>query len=137
MSATGADVDGAALKKVFPKLVEGLEVVNVIDELYANDLLSSEEYEGILHACMQPSSTGDSRNVNRRMLMAIRRRPPGFVAKLVVILRKKYSSLANTLEMGEWCCNELWSLWCGDPCHPHTVHKYSECCLVPSSCSPR
>ena len=107
MSAIGADVDGAALKKVFPKLVEGLEVVNVIDDLYANDLLSSEEYEGILHACMQTSSKEDSRNVNRRMLMAIRRRPPGFVAKLVAILRKKYSSLANALEMGEWCCNVL------------------------------
>ena len=103
MSATGADVDGAALKKVFPKLVEGLEVVNVIDELYANDLLSSEEYEGILHAFMQTSSKEDSRNVNRRMLMAIRCCPPGFVAKLVAILRKKHRSLTNPLEMGEWC----------------------------------
>ena len=37
MSATGADVDGAALKKIFPKLVEGLEVVDVFDKLYAND----------------------------------------------------------------------------------------------------
>ena len=37
MSATGVDVDGAALKKVFPKLVEGLEVVDVFDKLYTND----------------------------------------------------------------------------------------------------
>ena len=65
--------------------------------------MSNEEYEGILHAGMLTSSKEDSRNVNRRMLMVIRHRPPGFVAKLVAILRKKYSSLANALEMGEWC----------------------------------
>ena len=102
---SGADIDGAALKKVFSKLVEGLKAVDVIDQLYENDLLSSEEYEGILDGCSQASSDEDSRNVNRRVLMAIRHRPPGFVAKLVEILRKKDTSLADALEKGERRCN--------------------------------
>ena len=101
---SGADIDGAALK-VFSKLVEGLKAVAVIDELYENDLLSSEEYDGILDGCLQASSKEDSRNVNRRVLIAIRRRPPGFVAKLVEILRKKDTSLADALEKGERRCN--------------------------------
>ena len=83
----------------------GLKAVAVIDELYENDLLSSEEYDGILDGCLQASSKEDSRNVNRRVLIAIRRRPPGFVAKLVEILRKKDTSLADALEKGERRCN--------------------------------
>ena len=92
---SGVDMDG------------GLKAVAVIDELYENDLLSSEEYDGILDGCLQASSKEDSRNVNRRVLIAIRRRPPGFVAKLVEILRKKDTSLADALEKGERCCNTL------------------------------
>ena len=101
----GEDIDGTALKKVFSKLVEGLKAVDVIDDLYENDLLSRQEYEGILDCCSQASSDEDARNVNRRVLMAIHRRPPGFVAKLVEILRKKHTSLADELEKGERRCN--------------------------------
>ena len=100
-----AGIDGAALKKVFSELVEGLKAVDVIDDFYENDLLSSEEYDGIFDACLQASSKEDSRNVNRRVLIAIRRRPPGFVAKLVETLRKKHRSLADALEKGERRCN--------------------------------
>ena len=114
MAAQGTD--GAALRKVFSKLVERLKAVDVIDELYENDLLSNEEYEGILDACSQASSKQESKTVNRRVLMAIRRRPPGFAAKLVEILRKKDSYLADALKKGEW--------WC--------MHACSEVCQVPS-----
>ena len=105
MAAQSANIDGAALKKVYSKLVKGLKAVAVIDELYENDLLSRQEYEGILDGCSQASSDEDARTVNRRVLMAIHRRPPGFVTKLVEILRKKDASLADALEIGERRCN--------------------------------
>ncbi|MDA8002143.1 MAG: hypothetical protein MPL62_12765 [Alphaproteobacteria bacterium] len=93
--------DEAALRKIYSKLVEGIKAIDIIDELYESDLLSTEEYEGILDLCSQSSSKDDSKTVNRRVLMAIRRRPPGFAAKLVNILRKKYNYLAEALEKGE------------------------------------
>lgn len=96
-----AQQDEAALRKIFSKLVEGLKAIDVIDELYESDLLSTEEYEGILDACSQASSKDDSKAVNRRVLLAIRRRPPGFAATLVNILKKKHKFLAESLEKGE------------------------------------
>ena len=101
MAASGMGVDGRTLKMVFSKLVDGLKATDIIDELFEKDLLILDEYTGILEACSQSSTREDSRNVNRRMLTAILRRPPGFVAKLVAILRKKDRSLANALEKGE------------------------------------
>ena len=102
--AASVDIDGTALKKVYSKLVDELKAADVIDKLYENDLLSSEEYDGICDACSQASSKYDSRNVNRRVLKAIRSRPAGFVAKLVEILRKKNRTLADALEKGERRC---------------------------------
>ena len=109
-----AAVDQAALQKVFSKLVDELKAVDIIDKLYEINILTVEEYEGILGACSQASSEEDSKTVNRRVLMAIRRRPPGFAAKLVDILRKKhpYRSLANALEKGEWLCMHACSVVC-------------------------
>ena len=104
--AAGTDIDGAALQKVFSKLVEGLKAVNIIDELHENNILTREEYDGIFDACLKASSKEDSRNVNRRVLIAIRSRPPGFAPKLVEILKKKdHASLAAALEKGERRCN--------------------------------
>ena len=103
--AAGTDIDGAALQKVFSKLVEGLKAVNIIDELHEKNILTREEYDGIFDACSKASSKEDSRNVNRRVLIAIRSRPPGFAPMLVEILKKKYSSLAAALEEGEQRCN--------------------------------
>ena len=105
MADSVADIDGSVLQKVYSKLVEGLKADEVIDELHENNLLSREEYKGIFHTCLQASSQKDSRNVNRRVLIAIRCRSPGFVAKLVEILRKKDASLADALEKGERRCN--------------------------------
>ena len=105
MAVSGVDIDGAALKKVYSKLVEELKAADVIDDFYENDLLTSEEYDGICDACSQASSKDDSRNVNRRVLKAIRSRPAGFVATLVEILRKKNSTLADALTKGEPCCS--------------------------------
>ena len=65
MAAQGTDE--AALRKVFSKLVERLKAVDVIDELYENDILSNEEYEGILDASSQASSKQESKTVNRRV----------------------------------------------------------------------
>ena len=101
MAGSVVGVDGRALKKVFSKLVDGLKATDIIDELFEKDLLILDEYTGILEACSQSSTKEDSRNVNRRVLTAILRRPPGFVAELVAILRKKDMSLANALENGE------------------------------------
>ena len=109
-----AAVDQAALQKVFSKLVDELKAVDIIDKLYEINILTVEEYEGILGACSQASSEEDSKTVNRRVLMAIRRRPPGFAAKLVNILREKhpYRSLANALEKGEWLSMHAYSVVC-------------------------
>ena len=95
-----ADVNEAALQEVFPRLVQELQAKDIIDELYQKHLLKKEEYEGILDA----SSKDGSEFVNRHILIAVSRRPPGFVSVLVEILREKYSSLANTLEEGECGC---------------------------------
>ena len=109
-----AAVDQAALQKVFAKLVNELKAVDIIDNLYESNLLIAEEYEGIFDVCSQASSEEDSKTVNRRVLMAIRRRPPGFAAKLVDILRKKhpYRSLASALEKGEWLSMHACSVFC-------------------------
>ena len=96
-SAQAQDTDERALRKVFLKLVEGMKATDVIDELYECNLLRREEYEGILDAC----SKEDSKTLNRRVLMAISRRPPGFAAKLAEIFRKKHSYLADALDEGE------------------------------------
>ena len=96
----GADVDEAVLRVVFPRLVQELQANDIIDELYQKNLLKTEEYEGILDA----SSKDDPKSVNRRVLMAVIRRPPGFVSVLVEILREKYSSLANALKKGVYGC---------------------------------
>ena len=97
-SRQAQDTDERALRKVFLKLVEAMKATDVIDELYVCNLLMREEYEGILDAC---SSKEDSKSLNRRVLMAISRRPPGFAAKLAEIFRKKHSYLADALEEGE------------------------------------
>ena len=89
--------DWRALRKVFSKLVQGMKATVVIDELYVYQLLTMEECTGILELC----SKEDSKTLNRRVLMAISRRPPGFAAKLAEILREKHSYLADALEEGE------------------------------------
>ena len=96
----GVDVDKAAVRVIFPRLVQELQANDIIDELYQKNLLKTEEYEGILDT----SSKDDPKSVNRRILMAVSRRPPGFVSALVEILREKYSSLANALEKGACVC---------------------------------
>ena len=101
MAARGADE--TALRKVFSQLVDGLKAVDVIDDLFQEELLTRDEYKGVLDAC-PVSSTDDSKAVNRRVLVAIAGRPPGFAAKLVEILSKKYRSLAAALENGELRC---------------------------------
>ena len=107
-SAQKENIDETALRIVFPKLVEKLNAEDVIDELFGKDLLNREEYEGILDVC----SKENSKSVNRRVLMAIIRRPLGFAAKLAEILRKKDSSLADALEKGEWRCMHACSVVC-------------------------
>ena len=120
---------------VFSKLVDGLKATDIIDELFEKDLLILDEYTGILEACSQSSTREDSRNVNRRVLTAILRRPPGFVAKLVAILRKKDRSLANTLEEGERHYKRFVCMLCDAY---EGVDLYVQLVvIVPSSCSPR
>ena len=91
------DDDEAALRMVFPRLVEELQATDVIDEFYQRNLLTKSEYEGILDA----SSKDHSKAATRRVLMAVGRRPAGFVSVLIEILSKKYRSLAVALEKGE------------------------------------
>ena len=92
--------DEAALRIVFPQLVEELKAEDVIDDLYQRNLLTKNEYEGILDASFKE----ESKITNRRILMAVSRRPPGFVPVLANILSKKYSSMSNALEKGERHC---------------------------------
>ena len=98
MAALSAVADEAALRMVFPRLVEELKASDVIDELYQKNLLEKNEYEGILDA----SFKDDPKAVTRRVLMAVGRRPAGFVPALVEVLSKKYPSLADALEKGEY-----------------------------------
>ena len=107
-SSAQKNIDETALRIVFPKLVEKLNAEDVIDELFGKGLLEREEYEGILDVCSKENS---KLTVNRRVLMAIIRRPLGFAAKLAEILRKKDSYLADALEKGKWLCmHALWSV---------------------------
>ena len=92
--------DEAALRIVFPQLVEELQADNVIDDLYQRNLLTKNEYREIVDA----SSKEESKTTNRRILMAVSRRPAGFVPVLANILSKKYSSMSNALEKGERRC---------------------------------
>lgn len=68
--------------------------MNIIDELYQENLLTKEEDEGILDA----SSKDDSKAVNRHVLIVVSRRPAGYVIALAEVLRKKHRSLAGVLE---------------------------------------
>ena len=107
-SSAQKNIDETALRIVFPKLVEKLNAEDVIDELFGKGLLKRGEYKGILEVC----SKENSKTVNRRVLMAIIRRPLGFAAKLAEILRKKDSYLADALEKGKWLCMHACSVVC-------------------------
>ena len=120
---------------VFSKLVDGLKATDIIDELFEKDLLILDEYTGILEACSQSSTREDSRNVNRRLLTAILRRPPGFVAKLVAILNKKDRSLANALAEGEQHYKWFVCMLCDADEGVDLLAQLVV--IVPSSCSPR
>ena len=100
MTAQSAVADETALRTVFPRLVDELKASDVIDELYQKNLLEKNEYEGILDASFKV----DSKDVTRRVLMAVGRRPAGFVPALVAVLNRKYPSLADALEKGERPC---------------------------------
>ena len=59
--------DLAALRIVFPQLVEELQADDVIDDLYQRNLLTKNEYEEFVDA----SSKEESKTTNRRILMAV------------------------------------------------------------------
>ena len=94
-----ASVEEAALRAVFPQLVEEVRATDIIDQLYQRNLLDKNEYEGIADAL--PKDDSNCKALTRRVLMAVSRRLSGFVPALVEILRKKYRSLAAALEKGE------------------------------------
>ena len=48
-----------------------------------------------------PKDDSNCKALTRRVLMAVSRRPSGFVPALVEVLREKYRSLAAALEKGE------------------------------------
>ena len=127
----GVEVDKAAVQAVFPRLVQELQANDIIDELYQKNLLKIEEYEGILDA----SSKDDPKSVNRRVLMAVSRRPPGFVSVLVEILREKYNSLANVLEKGACSCVHAPQRLLASDILP--LHSQRPLNVFFSSCSPR
>ena len=92
-------MEEAALRAVFPQLVEEVRASDVIDQLYQRNLLDKNEYEGIVDAL--PKDDSNCKALTRRVLMAVSRRPSGFVPALVEVLREKYRSLAAALEKGE------------------------------------
>ena len=92
-------MEEAALRAVFPQLVEEVRASDVIDQLYQRNLLDKNEYEGIVDAL--PKDDSNCKALIRRVLMAVSRRPSGFVPALVEVLREKYRSLAAALEKGE------------------------------------
>ena len=89
----------AALRAVFPQLVEAVRATDIIDQLYQRNLLEKNEYEGIVDAL--PKDDSNCKALTRRVLMAVASRPSGFVPALVEVLREKYRSLAAALEKGE------------------------------------
>ena len=94
-----ANVEEAALRAVFPQVVEAVRATDIIDQLYQRNLLEKNEYEGIVDAL--PKDDSNCKALTRRVLMAVSRRPSGFVPALVEVLREKYRSLAAALEKGE------------------------------------
>ena len=92
-------IEEAALRAVFPQLVEEVRATDIIDQLYQRNLLDKNEYEGIVDAL--PKDDSNCKALTRRVLMAVSHRPSGYVPALVEVLRKKYTSLAAALEKGE------------------------------------
>ena len=79
----------AALRAIFPQLVEEVRVTDIIDQLYQRNLLEKNECEGIIDAL--PKDDSNCKVLNRLVLTAVSRRPFGFVPALVKVLSEKYN----------------------------------------------
>ena len=90
-----SDIDG--LKQVFPQLVARLQASDIIDQLYQSNLVTEAEFDGFVNDISQKS---DLRDVNRRILMAVRKGPEGSVVKFEEILRTSHPDLAGELRRG-------------------------------------
>ena len=94
-SNMSSEIDG--LKQVFPQLVARLQASDIIDHLYQSNLVTEAEFDGFVSDISQKS---DLRDVNRRILMAVRKGPEGSVVKFEEILRTSQPDLAGELRRG-------------------------------------
>ena len=88
----------AGLKQLFPQLVARLQASDIIDQLYQSSLVTEADHEGFVKDISQKS---DLRDVNRRILIAVRKGPTGSVAKFEEILRTSQPDLADELLRGK------------------------------------
>ena len=86
------------LKHLFPELVARLQASDIIDHLYQSNLVTEADHEGFVKDISQKS---DLRDVNRRILIAVRKGPKGSVAKFEEILRESQPDLADELLRGK------------------------------------
>ena len=86
------------LKQLFPQLVARLQASDIIDQLYQSNLVTEGDHEGFVKDISQKS---DLRDVNRRILIAVRKGPTGSVAKFEEILRESQPDLADELLRGK------------------------------------
>ena len=86
------------LKQIFPQLVASLQANDIIDHLYQKSLLTDSEYVGFAKDIAQKIH---SRDVNRGILMAVKKGPKGSISKFEEILRMSQPDLARELRKGK------------------------------------
>ena len=94
--------EAEALRPFFSKLVPRLQPDDIVDQLYETKLLTQAEYEGLIKDISQKS---ELRGVNRRILMAVSKRPEGSVDTFLDILRRSQQELADEIQKGENFCS--------------------------------
>ena len=90
--------EAEALRPIFSDLVVRLQPDDIIDKLYETQLLTQAEYEGLMEGISQKS---DLRGVNRRILMAVSKRPEGSVVKFARIVKTSQPDLAAEILRGK------------------------------------
>lgn len=87
-----------ALRPIFAQLVMRMQPDDIVDKLYQSKLLTQTEYEGLVKDISQKS---DLKDVNWRILMAVKKGPERSVEEFVGILKTSQPDLAHELLRGK------------------------------------
>ena len=85
------------LKQLLPNLVANLKADSIIEHLYQKNLLTASEYDDFVKDISQKSA----REVNRGILLAVKKGRKGSVTKFTEILGTSQPELAYELQRGK------------------------------------